>query len=120
MVSKKSRKKILDEIKEWFKARSIDDLITLGVGSWAYYSLRKPEAFLAGMVGYKLARTHAAPSQLSGLATLGLLGLATLPLDAIEQAVAAPIRTEETDQWWEETHGDIPFHHWKRMKMETP
>lgn len=119
MASKKQRKKVLDEVKEWFKARTMDDLLTLGVGSWAYYSLRKPEAFLAGMVGYKLARTHAAPSQLAGLGTLAMLGLATLPLEAIKEQIAAPIRTPETDQWYDETGGSVPFHLWKRAKEES-
>lgn len=125
MVSKTQRKKILNEVTEQIKKfterLTFDDILAISIGGWAAYSLGKPIHFLSGSLAYKLARTEGNVSQLAGLATLGMLGLATLPLDAIKETVAAPIRTPETDEWYDETGGSIPFHHWKRMKMEqTP
>lgn len=93
MVSKtssKNRKKILTEVKDWFKDRSIDDLIAMGVGVWAWKHSGEPASALAGMVGYKLARTEGgAPpiSQISGLAVLSAIGLAPFLSPNLESLV---------------------------------
>lgn len=121
-TSSKKRKKIesfaMDRIKSLVDNLTFDDLLAISIGVWAAHSLGKPIHFLSGSVAYKLARTEGNISQLAGLGTLGMLGIATLPLDAIKETIAAPIRTPETDEWYDETGGNVPFHLWKRAKME--
>lgn len=135
MVRKKlTKSQILNEVKEWFKNRSIDDLMALGIGSWSAWNFKTPESFLWGAVAYKLARTGGGTppvSQIAGLAALGTLGLAAGGAEIISSVlgeageqvtkfIAAPISTPETDIWFEETRGKVPFHHWKRWKLEHP
>lgn len=112
---------------------SFDDLLAIAVGSWALTTFQTPEAFLWGAVGYKLATTKGGSppvSQLAGLASLSVLGLAagggemiaSFIEDIGEEAtkfVASPISTPETDEWFKETGGKVPFHLWKRAKEES-
>lgn len=65
---------------------SFDDLLAIAVGSWSLSVFKKPEAFLWGAIGYKLAITRGgAPplSQAAGLATLSSLGLLSLGLNIL-------------------------------------
>jgi len=80
VIKKKQRNKILNEIKEWFKARSIDDLITMGVGLWAAKHTNQPVHALSGMIGYKLALAPNMPSSMVGIALLANVGIGGLPM----------------------------------------
>lgn len=90
MVSKKQRNKILNEIKEWFKARSIDDLITMGVGLWAAKHTNKPLNALHGMIGYKLATAPNVPASMVGVGILAAVGIGGLPLRGQDTIMIQP------------------------------
>lgn len=113
---------------------SFDDWLAMGVGAWAVATFKKPEAFLWGAIGYKLARTDGGTppvAQISGLATLAVLGLAgggvdmlTTFIEDVGGQAEDVIRSmgeqydSEFAEYWDETKGRVPYGFWKRQQSD--
>jgi hypothetical protein len=87
---KKTRKKILNDVKDWFKERSLDDFLMLGVGAWAAKHTNNPINALHGMIGYKLAQSMNLPAGMAGVAILAAVGIGGLPLAGEDKVMLAP------------------------------
>jgi len=83
-VKKNKRKKILNEItaqlKKFGETLTLDDLITIGVGAWAWKHTNRPLNALHGMIGYKLARAPNLPASLAGIGILAGVGISGMPM----------------------------------------
>ncbi|MCK5611806.1 hypothetical protein KAR91_58595 [Candidatus Pacearchaeota archaeon] len=106
---------ISTHISKFIDRMSTDDAIGIAIGSWAAFALKDPWMFLPGIVAYRMARTDGLISQGAGVASLAMLGLASM-----DNIVANPIPTPDTHKWYQETKGSVPYHHWRRWKDEHP
>jgi len=105
-LKSKTRKKIEQEIllslKKFGENLTFDDLVTITTGLYGAYALKHPFGFLWGSIGYNLAKAPNILSAASGLAVLGILGLAGLPSEIYESITyegfipGVPMRPE----WW--------------------
>jgi len=108
MVSKKQRKKILNEVTEQLKKfgerLTFNDILAISIGGWAAYATKQPIHFITGSLAYKLATTPGgggmlgSPSQWAGLITLAALGIATIPQHVIEELYEETL--PERPEWY--------------------
>jgi hypothetical protein len=117
---KKSRKKILIEVKDSLKAfaerLTVDDLITVGLGYWAWKANNDWRAFPLGAVGYRLARSANIAAGGTGLIMLGFTGLIPLT-NALKDALGGAVPSDcvmpdgrinldcVIGKWWEGVTG---------------